>query len=68
MMSKSPQDSVLERQRLRQEIERLNRLQAKGLNHAIYGGMNPAEATEYDERRTQITRLVKELEALTKNL
>ena len=66
MDSITPQDTVSEMQRLKLEIDRLTALQVDALQHAIYVGMTFDEGEEYDQRRSEITRLTKELGALTK--
>ena len=58
----------MSREGLKREIERLSQLQYDALRNSIFGGMTSAEAAEYDDRRTEITRLVTQLEALTKAL
>jgi hypothetical protein len=65
---KNVESTVSEVQRLKHEIDRLTRLQADALQHAIYLGMTPNEAKEYDERRSMLTRLVEQLGALTQAL
>ena len=50
--------------RLKQEIDRLSEQQSEALKMATFFGMTSHEAKEYDARRTQITRLVRELRML----
>lgn len=54
-------DTVSAVHQLKQEIDKLTEEQHKALQLAIYVGMTPDEAKEYDERRQRITRLVQEL-------
>lgn len=65
MASEGSSGAVSEVHRLKQEIDRLNELQAKVLKSATYVGMTPDEATEYEVRRSRITQLVRELAMLT---
>jgi hypothetical protein len=51
-------------ERLQKEVSSLRSLQAKALKDAVYVGMTPAEAKEYDERRRRITDLVSELSSI----
>ena len=50
--------------RIKQEIDRLTEQQAHALKQATFVGMTPDEAKEYDERRTLITKFIRELELL----
>jgi hypothetical protein len=52
--------------RLKQEIDRLAEQQSKALKQAIYVGMPPDEAKEYDQRHTRITQLAQQLGKLEK--
>ena len=61
-----PSSTVDAVHRLKQEIDRLTEQQAKALQAAIYLGMTPDQAKEYDERRKQITELISQLSLLEK--
>lgn len=50
--------------RLRTEINELQKKQSEALNSALFVGMTPDEAREYDARRAKILSLRRELEAL----
>ena len=52
--------------RIKQEIDRLKDELADALKSAIYLGMSTEQAKAYDERRNRITRLMQELQALTR--
>ena len=65
MESENPRDSGLKANRLKQEIARLSRLQTDALQHAVFVGMTYEQRQEYDLRRTEITRLMKQLGTLT---
>jgi len=62
------QDTLSEIDRVKHEIDKLNQLQTAALKLAVYGGMTPDEANEYDERRGKLTRLVQQLAKFTKAL
>jgi hypothetical protein len=61
-----PDDTVAAVHRIKEEIDRLTEEQAHALKHATFVGMTPEEAQEYDDRRSQITRLLRQLEILQK--
>lgn len=61
-----PDDTVAAVHRIKEEIDRLTEQQSHALKQATFVGMTPDEAKEYDDRRAQITRLIRELEALQK--
>jgi hypothetical protein len=65
-MSEETSETVEAVHRLKQEIDRLTEQRPKALKQAIYFGMMPDEAKEYDQRRTSITQLVQELGTLEK--
>jgi len=54
--------------RLKQEIDRLTEQQSQALQRAIYTGMTPDEAKEYDGRRKKITQLLNQLSNMEKAL
>ena len=66
MLGNDPSETAEAVHRLKQEIDRLTQEQAKALKQAIYTGMTPEEAKEYDQCRTRITALVQKLEMLEK--
>ena len=51
-------------QRLKEQIGALTEQQSNALQTAIYVGMTPNEAKEYDARRQEISRLIAELAKL----
>jgi hypothetical protein len=59
-----PTDTLSAIHRIKQEIDAMTAQQIDALKLATYLGMTPEEAQEYDERRKQITALVKELSLL----
>ena len=61
-----PDDTVTAVHRIKQEIDRLTERQAHALKQATYVGMTPEEAKEYDQRRSEITKLLRQLEVLEK--
>jgi hypothetical protein len=61
-----PWSTVEQVHRLKQEIDTLTEEQNKELQRAIFVGMSPTEAKEYDARRQEITLLVRQLEVLSK--
>lgn len=61
-----PDDTVTAVHRIKEEIDRLTEQQSHALKHTTFVGMTPDEAKDYDERRSQITRLLRQLEALEK--
>jgi len=61
-----PDDTVAAVNRVKEEIDRLTEQQSQALKHATFVGMTPEEAQEYDNRRSQITTLLQQLEALQK--
>lgn len=44
--------------RLKEEIDKLTEEQSNALESAVYVGMTPDEAKEYDERRARILKLI----------
>ena len=64
MNSLNPSDTVSAVHQLKQDIDTLTEKQAQALRMAVYVGMTPDEASEYDERRQRITQLVQELAAM----
>jgi uncharacterized protein YeaC (DUF1315 family) len=64
MNSLNPSDTVSAVHQLKQEIDTLTEEQAQALRTAVYVGMTPEEAREYDERRQRITQMVQELALL----
>jgi hypothetical protein len=64
IMANDP-DSLDVVSRLREEIKRLTYRQSESLRVANSQGMTLDEAKEYDERRSRITELVRELAELT---
>jgi hypothetical protein len=50
--------------RLKEEIDKLTLQQTEALKMAIYVGMTPDEAKEYDERRRRILEFVLDLRIL----
>jgi hypothetical protein len=63
-----PSDTLATIEQLRTEVVVLTNRQAKALKDAVYVGMTPDEAREYDERRKQITRLVNQISILEQAL
>ena len=61
-----PSSTVDAVHRLKQEIDRLTEQQAKALQAAIYLGMTPDQAKEYEQRRKEITELISQLSLLEK--
>lgn len=53
---------------LKEEIDKLTEQQTEALNLAIYVGMTPDEAAEYDERRSTILQYVQDLKTLEESL
>ena len=51
---------------LKDELEQLNEQQRKLLKLAVFGGMTPEEAKEYDEGQRRITKLIERLAVLEK--
>lgn len=51
-------------ERIKTELNTLLAMQAKALDDAIYKGMSRDEAKEYDDRLTQIRKLVAQLARL----
>ena len=47
--------------RLKEKIDTLTEQQTSALHNAIYVGMTPDEAKEYDARRQKISQLIAEL-------
>ena len=66
MMPSDSSDTVSAVHQLKQEIDRLTEEQTEALKSATYVGITAEEAQEYDERRKNITRLVKQLALLEK--
>lgn len=54
--------------RLRSQIDELTQRQAEALQSAIFVGMSPEQARQYDERRARISALVEQLSSLQKSL
>ena len=63
-MPSEPSETVEAIHRLKQEIDKLSEQQNETLKTATFLGMTPDEATEYDDRREQITKLIQELALL----
>jgi len=62
-----PSESVEETvHRLKEEIDTLNQQQSEALKTATYLGMTPDEAQDYDQRRSLITDLVRQLSIITR--
>jgi hypothetical protein len=61
-----PTDTLALFHSLKQQIDTLTEQQIDALQQATYLGMTPDEAKDYDERRRQITGLIRELEELQK--
>lgn len=61
MFNGDPSDPLDVIERLRSQVAALSDLQSKAIKHAIYVGMNPDQANEYDRRRQEITRLMIEI-------
>ena len=61
MASQNHTGAVAYIRRLKQEIDKLTAEQAKVLRAAAFVGMTPGEAHKYEERRKEITLLVREL-------
>jgi hypothetical protein len=53
---------------LKQEINNLTTLQTEALQKAVFVGMTPDEAKEYDERRTRISKYIRDLKVLQESL
>lgn len=67
MQSAGPPNTVTTAvHRIKQEIDSLTEQQSKALEMAIYLGMAPEEAREYDQRRKKIVALVQELAEMQK--
>ena len=62
-----PLSTVEEVHRLKQEIDALTEEQNKRLQRAVFVGMSPTEAKEYDARRQEITLLVRQIGLLSKS-
>ena len=62
-----PLSTVEEVHRLKQEIDALTEEQNKHLQRAVFVGMSPTEAKEYDARRQEITLLVRQIGLLSKS-
>lgn len=52
---------------IKQEIDRLKEELSAALKSAIYLGMSPQQAKAYDKRRNRITKLLQEVQALTRS-
>jgi hypothetical protein len=63
-MQTEPSETATAIHRLKEEIDKLTTHQAETLQMAIYVGMTPDEATEYDERRRRILAYVQDLRML----
>jgi hypothetical protein len=67
-MLRDPLDTLNSVHRLKEEIDKLTELQANALKTATYLGMTTDEAKEYEERRGQILKYVKELSMLEESM
>jgi hypothetical protein len=61
----NPSTSV---RRLKQEIDELTLQQSNALKSAIYVGMTPDEAKDYDARRSRIMQLAEQLRHISGSL
>jgi hypothetical protein len=66
MMDQGPVATKITIEDVNAEIDLLTAQQTNALQMATFLGMTPEEAKEYDNRRSRITRLVKQLAMLTK--
>jgi len=66
MMDQGPVATKITMDDVKAEIDLLTAQQTNALQMATFLGMTPEEAKEYDNRRSRITRLVKQLAMLTK--
>jgi hypothetical protein len=66
MMDQGPVATKITSEDVIAEIDLLTAQQTNALQMATFLGMTPEEAKEYDNRRSRITRLVKQLAMLTK--
>jgi len=66
MMDQGPVATKITMEDVKAEIDLLTAQQTNALQMATFLGMTPEEAKEYDNRRSRITRLVKQLAMLTK--
>jgi hypothetical protein len=64
----STESSFAEINQLRQEIDALRRAQDRALQSAVFVGMTPDEAKEYDSRRQRILSLLRRLMILQEPL
>jgi hypothetical protein len=53
---------------LKQEINNLTTQQTEALQKAVFVGMTPDEAKEYDERRRRISKYIRDLKVLQESL
>lgn len=65
-MDQGPVATKITMEDVKAEIDLLTAQQTNALQMATFLGMTPEEAKEYDNRRSRITRLVKQLAMLTK--
>jgi len=65
-MDQGPVATKITMDDVKAEIDLLTAQQTNALQMATFLGMTPEEAKEYDNRRSRITRLVKQLAMLTK--
>lgn len=65
-MDQGPVATKITIEDVKAEIDLLTAQQTNALQMATFLGMTPEEAKEYDNRRSRITRLVKQLAMLTK--
>lgn len=63
-MPEEPSETAAAIHRLKQEIDKLTVLQSEALKMAMYVGMTPDEAKEYDDRRRRILAYVQDLKML----
>jgi hypothetical protein len=63
--SRDGSDTVDAVHAVKQQIDSLTEKQIDSLKQATYVGMTTDEATDYDERRNTIVKLIAELKALT---
>ena len=53
---------------LKHEIDKLTTKQTEALQRAVFVGMTPDEAREYDDRRTRISQHIHQLKILEESL
>jgi hypothetical protein len=66
MLDQGPVTTKTTIENLKAEIDLLTSQQTDALKMATFLGMTPEEAKDYDDRRSRITQLVKQLAMLTK--